>query len=374
MRKLIYNLIVLALSIISFGSCTSEDRDQIDLSGDTGIRSFVINGVEGAINTDNSTISVILPSGTDLKGLTPAIEIADGAVISPASGVTMDFADANDNLISVVYLVTSKDSYQKYTVNVDVARAKITSFKIGAVEADIDEIAKEINIWLPEGTDVTSLIPVVEYTEGAELSPSSGSSIDFTNPVAFSLNYLGSIFTYTVNVNLGEKPLDNLIIYDGETVKPTWAALASTLNNGYINPLTDGINPTSTCISIMRKKAATDDGGRPWSGGALWNQYKVNVDPAIYDRFELMILKTSAGTVQLEIQGDGETNKDWLKVAYTAEDAGKWQKLTFMIPASRTAVINNVLVAPHVDDTAADPNFTDQMMYWDQLIAIPKQQ
>ncbi len=374
MRKLIYNLIVLALSIISFGSCTSEDRDQIDLSGDTGIRSFVINGVEGAINTDNSTISVILPSGTDLKGLTPAIEIADGAVISPASGVSMDFADANDNLISVVYLVTSKDSYQKYTVNVDVARAKITSFKIGAVEADIDEIAKEINIWLPEGTDVTSLIPVVEYTEGAEMSPSSGSSIDFTNPVAFSLNYLGSIFTYTVNVNLGEKPLDNLIIYDGETVKPTWAALASTLNNGYINPLTDGINPTSTCISIMRKKVATDDGGRPWSGGALWNQYKVNVDPAIYDRFELMILKTSAGTVQLEIQGDGETNKDWLKVAYTAEDAGKWQKLTFMIPASRTAVINNVLVAPHVDDTAADPNFTDQMMYWDQLIAIPKQQ
>lgn len=373
MNKIFYKLILLVLVLVSVSSCTNEERDLIDLSGSTEIQSFTINGVEGSINSENSTISVILPSGTDLHNLVPEIILANDASISPASGVGMDFADANNNLKSVTYLVTSKDSYQKYTVNVDVARAKITSFKIGAVEGDIDEVNKKIVLWLPLGTDVKALIPVVQYTNGAALSPAAGSSIDFTNPVTFTLNYLGSVFNYEVTVKLGEKPLPNLVIYNGETVKPTWASIASTINNGYINPLTDGINTTLSCVAIMRKKAASDDGGRPWSGGALWNQYKVNVDPAVYDRFEIMILKQTAGTVQLEIQGDGETNKDWLKVAYTAENAGKWQKLTFMIPSSRKAVINNILVAPHVDDASSNPNFTDQMMYWDELVAVPKQ-
>ena len=79
----------------------------------------------------------------------------------------------------------------------------------------------------------------------------------------------------------------------------------------------------------------------------MWNAYKVNIDPAVYSKFTLKVLKSVAGDVQLEIQSDGEQNKDWLKTSYSADALGQWQELTFEIPASRTAVINNILVAPH---------------------------
>jgi len=360
------------LPVLLVTACSTEDRSNLDISGDTDIHTFTINGVEGTINDENATISLILPSGTNLRGLVPSIGLGEGAVVSPNSGEAVNFADAGGNLTPITYTVSNKDSYQKYNVTVDVAKAKITSFKIGSVVADIDEATKKVLIYLPLGTDVTALIPVVEYTSGASISPAAGNPINFTSPVNFTLDYLGSLFTYEVTVKLGEKPLPNLIIYNGETVSPSWASLASTLNNGYLNPKTDGINTTPTCIAITRRKEGSDDGGRPWSGGALWNANKVNIDPTLYDRITVMVLKNVAGMVQLEIQSDGEANKDWLKVAYSGDALGQWQELTFMIPASRTAVINNILVAPHVDDSNSDPNFTTHMMYWDQLIAHPR--
>lgn len=372
MKNIIYNFVIIILSITLF-SCSEDNRETLDLSGDVDIHSFVIDGVEGIINPKNSTISVILPAGTELQGLTPEITIGEGAVISPESGESVDFADNNGNLTTVTYTVLNKDLYQKYYVTADVARAKITSFKIGSVEGTIDESNKKVTIYLPVGTDVSALIPVINYTEGAIISPESGTSIDFTNPVNFTLNYLGSTFTYEVVVILGEAPKPVLVVYNGEDIAPTWASLASTVNNGYANPQTDGVNTTSTCVSIMRNKEASDDGGRPWSGGALWNTYKVNIDPAEYNKLTLMVLKNVEGDVQLEIQSDGEQNKDWLKAAYSADALGEWQELTFEIPESRTAVINNILVAPHVLDVSGDPNFTSHMMYWDELKAYPKE-
>jgi lysophospholipase L1-like esterase len=372
MEKITNYIFLILLSVFVFSSCIDEIKEALDTTGDVDIHAFSINGVEGEINNKNSTITVILPAGSALTNLIPQITVADEAVVKPGSGEAIDFLDSNGNLKVVTYTVSNKDLYQKYQVTVDVARAKITRFKIGSVEADIDEVNKKITIYLPVSTDVATLIPVVEFTEGATITPSSGSVVDFTNPVTFTLDYLGSIFTYEVKVILGEKPKPVLMIYDGETVSPIWTSIASTINNGYINPKTDGINTTSNCISILRKKEDTDDGGRPWSGGALWNENKVNIDPSEYGKFTLMVLKNVAGDVQLEIQSNGEQNKDWLKASYSADALGEWQELTFTIPAGRTAIINNILVAPHVVDVIGDPDFSTHMMYWDQLKAIPK--
>jgi len=373
MRKIIYYILFVLCPVIAFNSCNDEMKSVLDTTGDTNIHSFSINGVDGIINPENSTISVILPAGSGLKNLSPQITIAEGAQLTPNNGEAVDFVDANGNPVIVSFTVTNKDLYQKYNVSVDVARAIITKFKIGSVEGDINDITKKITVYLPVGTDVTAIYPVVEYTDGATLAPESGTAVNFTNPVNFSLNYLGSIFTYEVTVILGDRPKPVLVLYDGETVSPTWASIASTINNGYLNPKTNGINSTSTCISISRRKEETDDGGRPWSGGALWNENKVNIDPAVYSKLTIMVLKYTAGDVQLEVQSNGEQNKDWLKASYSADALGEWQELTFQIPASRTAVINNILIAPHVVDTKNDPNFTTQMVYWDQLKAHPKQ-
>ena len=375
MKKIYQKLFVAicVLCMLASSACDDTESPSLDFSGDVDIHSFVVNGVEGTINEENSSISVILPAGSDLTALTPQITLGEGAVIAPASDEPVDFSDRNGNLFNVTYTVTNLSIYRKYDVSVDVARADITSFKIGSAEGDIDKTNKTIVIYLPEGTDITSLIPIVEYTEGAALTPESGAVVDFTSPVTFTLDYLGSLFKYEVTVILGEAPKPVLVIYNGEDVSPIWAPIASTINNGYANPKRDAVNSTSTCVAIMRNKEDTDDGGKPWSGGALWGTYKVDIDPAEYSKISLMVLKEAAGDVQIEIQSDGEQNKDWLKVFYSAEAIGEWQELIFEIPESRTAVINNILVAPHVNETVDDQAFTSHMIYWDELKAYPKE-
>jgi hypothetical protein len=269
--------------------------------------------------------------------------------------------------------VRNGDLYQKYKVSVDVARAKITRFSIGTAEGRMDDPAKTVTLYLPVGTNVTALIPTVEYTEGAVITPADGSVVDFTHPVEYKLNYAGSEFVYTVTVILGEEPAYEIIIFNGEDVVPQWADIAGTVESPVANPLRNGINTTPYCASILRSGENIDNGGKPYSGGALWNSYKVNIDPAKYGSFTMMILKNVAGDARLEIQSDGEQNKDFLSVGYSEEHLGEWQKLTFIIPAGRTAIINNILVAPHCYDEIAPPiPFETQRMYWDELIAIPR--
>jgi hypothetical protein len=214
------------------------------------------------------------------------------------------------------------------------------------------------------------------------VSPASGAEVDFSTSAQ-----KGSEVVYTVKngdlyqkykvsvdtVHLGEPPVPVIMtIYNGEDVCPQWAGIAGVVESPFDNPKTNGINPSAFCASILRNGADTDDGGKAWSGGALWGSYKVNIDPAVYDRFSLMVLKEVAGDVQLEIQSDGEQNKDWLKVWYGDEHLGEWVELVFTIPAGRTAVINNILVAPHCHDAGQPVAFPTQRMYWDNLKALPK--
>ncbi|MDR1631729.1 MAG: DUF5018 domain-containing protein [Dysgonamonadaceae bacterium] len=350
-----------------FASCEN-DRDDIDLSGGVDITSFTINGVEGVIDQTKQTIHLLLPTNADLSGLKPVIAVSDGATVTPSSEETVDFS--NSETTPIVYKVVNKNRYNTYKVRVENVKAKITLFRINTCVGDIDEANRTISVFMPEGTDVTALVPTVQYTEGATISPADGTPVDFTNPVVYTLSYVDETFQYTVTVSLQAKP--GLVLFNGEDVKPEWGGIAATVESPYANPKTDGINPSPFCASIMKNGADTDDGGKPWSGGALWNNYKVNIDPAEYGSFSLKVLKGVQGDVQLEIQGDGETNKDWLKVWYVEEHLGEWQELVFRIPEGRTAVINNILVAPHCHDAGQPVAFQTQRMYWDDLIAIPK--
>ncbi len=85
-----------------------------------------------------------------------------------------------------------------------------------------------------------------------------------------------------------------------------------------------------------------------------------------------MILKEVAGDVQIEIQSDGETNKDWLRAWYSEDHLGEWQELVFNIPENRTAIINNILVMRDEHPNGEPVAFTTHRMYWDELKAIPK--
>lgn len=370
--KSIFNKMSLGLIItILFGgiftSCNDEREVSLDLTANVDIISFNINNVAGIINDDNGTINVLVPSGTNLSALAPVIELPANATVSPASGESKNFTFSVNNPIE--YRVFNGNLFNSYRVTVKEIKAEITSFRIGNQNGIIDQNDNTVLIYLPEGTDVTELNPVIEYTDGATISPETGGYVDFTLPVIYKLSYQGEIFTYSVTVILGNEPRSPLIIYNGENVTPFWDNLGANVDNATSNPKTDGINDSPLCTSFLRDAV----NGEGWHGGALWGDNQVQIDPAEYDRFTIMILKNVAGDVQIEIQSDGDKNKDWLRAWYSEDNLGEWQELTFYIPSERTTIINNILVMPHEHPNGEPVAFPTQRMYWDELKALPKE-
>jgi hypothetical protein len=69
------------------------------------IVSFTIPGQTGETTIGNNTVNVEVPYATDLSAITPTIEVSYGSVISPSSGVTVDFSVTG----SIEYTVTAED-------------------------------------------------------------------------------------------------------------------------------------------------------------------------------------------------------------------------------------------------------------------------
>lgn len=99
------------------------------------ITSFRANGYIGTINEANHTISVRVPSSTDVTAMTTEITTTEGATVTPASGQAVDFTNP------VEFTVTYNTATAVYTVTV------IKSDAPGAVyvglPATIDELGPE---------------------------------------------------------------------------------------------------------------------------------------------------------------------------------------------------------------------------------------
>ena len=87
---------------------------------------------------------------------------------------------------------------------------KILEFKFAspAVEAVITESAKTIVAVVPFGTDVTALVPIITVSDKAIVTPASGSPVNFTNPVTFTVtaedgSQVNYVATITVDQNGG---------------------------------------------------------------------------------------------------------------------------------------------------------------------------
>jgi Tfp pilus assembly protein PilV len=85
----------------------------------------------------------------------------------------------------------------------------IISFKFPGltpnVTATINATAKTIAATVPAGTDVTALVPTIEISEDASITPASGAAQNFTNPVTYTVTAEDdSQQTYTVTVTVEE--------------------------------------------------------------------------------------------------------------------------------------------------------------------------
>lgn len=187
--------IVLSACCLFLNACDDNGRESLDMSQDVTIHEFIINGVPGEIDNKAMTIKVMLPPKSDVKALLPSVKTSEGATVTPQTGQTQNFTN------SVEYKVVNGNLYNVYKVSVEVLEARITKFVLnGRYNGTIDYTNNKISVTVPTTIDITQMIPAVQYTKGATISPDDSRMQDFTHPVTYTLAYMGETFIYEVSV------------------------------------------------------------------------------------------------------------------------------------------------------------------------------
>ena len=203
-------LMVLAI-MFGMNACDVEKEPYIQGAEDEKmILKFEVGDVIGTVDENSKMVMLDFPAGTDVSYLTPNIVVSTYATIEPESGVPQDFTNP------VYYTVTAMNgTTAQYMVEAVVHDAdnekSILSFTIDDVEGEIDELNKTVTVQLPQGIDVTELVPTIVVSEGATVNPASGEAQDFTNPVTYTVTAMnGTTAEYTVSV-----------VVEGGTLEPT---------------------------------------------------------------------------------------------------------------------------------------------------------
>lgn len=187
--------LILALIFMISACEESFDTNGLDVDSPSNVTSFKINGVTATIDQKTATIAVTLPYGTDVTAINPEIVLEEGATSNLNLNTAINFTNP------VKFRVINGNLYKDYTVNVTVL-SPIKSFKINNVAATINDVSKTITMTLPENTNLTALQPVIELTQGVSISPTSGTTIDFSNTVTFVITANGKSVNYTANVGV----------------------------------------------------------------------------------------------------------------------------------------------------------------------------
>ncbi len=209
MKKLtILSLLVTVL--LSFLGCKKENAGiALNLSAPVNISGFTADGATTAIDTANGTILISLPFGTDFTKVTPTITVPTGATVTPASGSVVDLSKP------IIYRVINGNVYKDYAVTAQEIPA-IISFKAQGNTGTIDEVTRTIKVIVPPGSDMTKITVTITLAAGATITPATGSVIDFTNPVVFTVKTATASVPYTVTAidANADKPVAFLANYD----------------------------------------------------------------------------------------------------------------------------------------------------------------
>ncbi|MEM1483582.1 hypothetical protein V6615_01765 [Oscillospiraceae bacterium PP1C4] len=167
-------------------------------SAENDILSYKIGDAVGTISQTN--ISITVPYGTNLTKAEPITKISEFATLEKPAALKTN--------IPLTYTVTAQSGAKKiYTVTIHETQAaygtKITSFKYSSLTANIDDGNGTISLSVPAGTNVKSLIPTIELSPFATVSPASGVAQNFTNPVVYTVtSQAGNSAIYTVTVTV----------------------------------------------------------------------------------------------------------------------------------------------------------------------------
>ena len=262
MLKKIAQLSVLALLSIS---CSSDDNTANDtettdqeeqLSSEKNILSFefTINNVIYQTEVKEDSIVYSFPSNTILEGLSPKIVTSEGSSVYPRSNMPQNFN--NTITYEVIAEDLSKKQYKAVFQTLDSRKSfsiQFTNLAEGQTStsiyngnpSDIDTLI----IKVPYLSPIKELISNISIPETATVSPESGLSIDYTEPVKYTVTAEDqSEKEYLVIVDNSLKKLE-LPSFTGDIFRetPLGGSINFTVNE--INPIIDSVN-----VSMLGQK------------------------------------------------------------------------------------------------------------------------
>lgn len=200
--KHINTVFFIVLSLIFMIGC-DDNEPSLQLNGDTWLKALKIDDFQGVIDNSKKTVVFGVPVDYNVEAMKiTGIELPEGAESTMKEGDVVNFT------FPQTLKVTNGDAFLEYTVTVKRDEAKITSFKLNdSYTGIIDEENHSILVRVPTSVNITSMIPIVGTTEGATVSPASGQSVDFTEPVEFTVTYQSATSIYVVTVEQSDSPL-----------------------------------------------------------------------------------------------------------------------------------------------------------------------
>ena len=172
----------------------------------------VVGGIAGGVDDAAKTAWAAVYYSTPLTSLTPVFTVTasgvsnNGSILTSGSG-TLDFSSPQTFTV-----FAANGTTQDYTVVVTNAPARtgcqLSSFSLLGVSGVINDTAGTVAVTLPSGTDVTALTPTAAISDGAALSNTAATAVDFTSPVVYRVTAEDGVTykDYTVTVTVLSAP------------------------------------------------------------------------------------------------------------------------------------------------------------------------
>ncbi|MCL2152314.1 MAG: DUF4981 domain-containing protein [Oscillospiraceae bacterium] len=159
------------------------------------ITSFKIGDFSGYINDEAETITVSVPTGTNVSNVTPDIGLSMGTTLVTTGALNFT------NPVQIT--VAGANSSKTYTVTVVVSaanEAKLYGFTLGKAVGVIS--GTDVAIMVPYGTNLTNVTPELFISAGSSFAPSGPVTFAAGVPFAFSITSANGSATATYNVTV----------------------------------------------------------------------------------------------------------------------------------------------------------------------------
>ena len=186
-----YSLFILFAFATIFTACKEDTT--VPKSSAKAITKFTFSqfnpAIQATIDETTKRITAVVPSTADVSKLIPSISVSLKAKVLPDSGKVQDFTN------EITYSVTAEDG-TKVDYKVMVSRTKFSGKDITelsfadfspAIVAKIDPTTKTITATVPATADLTKLKPTLKLSDRATVNPVSGTVVDFSKAVNFTV-------------------------------------------------------------------------------------------------------------------------------------------------------------------------------------------